>query len=585
MDTRTDELSPWEYYVEGVLSGNVVACEMVQLACKRHRENIAEQADDKFLFRFRPDLAEYALQFFRSLNLTKALKRPKPFKPEPWQAFIVASLFGWVRKEKQDGDANRRFRRAHITVARKNGKSHFMAALGLYCLFADKEMGAEVYSAATKKDQARMIFDAAVEFRRHSANYKALITHKNSTLAVIGTGSKFQALSSDEEGMDGLNVHCGLIDEFQNHKNGTTYERISTATAARSQPLVITIGTAGTDKESVCGREHDLAARVLHKDATDDTYFAYIAECDENDDWENEEVWKKANPNLGISVNIEDLRAKAQEARNEPAKLNSFLRLHLNIWTQQDSVYIPMHRWRECTGEITRTDEKGIRVVVDPRNRQAVEDAMLAEWRLPFAGLDLSSKDDITALVLLFPPSEKDPRYVATCRFYVPGECIEKRSRNDRVPYDLWIRDGLIIKTEGEVVDYDFIRADVVKLHHKQHFQMVGCDPWNALMLINALKGEGVPIVEVQQGYKSLSDATKELLAWVLGKKISHLNNPVLNWMCGNMAVAMDPAGNVKPDKSKSRERMDGMSALVNSVFVALSRQKSIYSTRGIISI
>lgn len=578
---QIEKVQAWTAYIDGVLTGDIPACEAVKFACKRHVSDLEKSKSDEFLYRFSPGLAKRVLDFFGTLQLTKALKKPRHFEPELWQCFILAMLFGWVRKD----DGNRRFRRAYITVGRKNGKSHLLAGVGLYGLVADGEYGAEVYSVATKKDQARMIFDAAVEFRRSSGNLKSLVTHKNSTLSVIGTGSKFQALSSDEEGMDGLNVHVGMIDEFQNHKLDTTYERITTATAARRQPLILTIGTAGVDRLSPCGREYNLAKRILQGDADDDTYFAYVAEADEEDDWEDEAIWAKANPNLGVSVNIEDLRAKAQEARNEPAKLNSFLRLHLNIWTQQAYVYIPMHRWRECVGEVKTTEKDGRVVVVDPRNRVAVEDAMLAQWRPPFVGLDLSSKEDITALAMLFPPKQAEESWVVTCRFWVPQDCVAKRAKKDRVPYDLWIRDGLITATPGEVVDYEYVKADVVKLHHKLHFQASGCDPWNALMLINALKGEGVPVVEVQQGFRSLSDATKTLLAWTLGKKISHLNDPVLNWMCGNMAVAMDPSGNVKPDKEKARERMDGMAAIVNAIFVALSRQQSIYASRGILTI
>lgn len=580
LDSTEKQLQPWDFYIEGVLSGNIIACEAVKLACQRHVNDLESSKGDSYSYKFDVARAVRVLSFFKAMKLTKALKKPRSFRVEPWQAFILAMLYGWVRKD----DSNRRFRRAYLTVARKNGKSHLLAGIGLYGLIADDEFGAEVYSVATKKDQAKMIFDAAVEFRRHSGNMKQYVTHKNSTLSVLATGSKFQALSADEEGLDGLNISLGLIDEFQNHKNSNVYERISTGTGARLQPLIITIGTAGTDRLSPCGLEYGLAKRILHGDANDDTYFAYIAEADEDEDWEDETIWAKANPNINVSVNIEDLRAKAQEAKNEPAKLNSFLRLHLNIWTQQEYVYIPMHRWRECVGEVRTVDEKGAEVVVNAKNRVAVEDAMLAQWRLPFAGLDLSSKNDITALVMLFPPGGKDTRWVVTCRFFVPQDCVAQRAKKDRVPYDLWVRDGLITATPGEVVDYEYVKAEVVKLHHKQHFQTTGVDPWNAIMLLSALKGEGVPVVEVQQGYRSLSDPTKELLAWVLSKKISHLNDPVLNWMCGNLAVAMDPSGNVKPDKERARERMDGMAALVNAIFVALARQQSVYATRGLLT-
>lgn len=590
MDNLT-KVQPWDYYVEGVLSGNIPACDFIKKACQRHLNDIARSTspDGNFAYVFNPAKADRVIKFFSRLQLTKGLPYPgKKFKPELWQCFILAMLFGWVSKIT----GLRRFRKGHIMVPRKNGKSHLFAGIGLYGTIADNEMGSEVYSAATKKDQAKIIWEAAVEFRRHSGNLAQLVEKSVSSLFVRQSGSKFQPLSSDEDGLDGLNTHIGLVDEYQNHKTAVVYERIDTSTSSRDQPLLLSTGTAGTDPLSPCGLERNYAANVLTGDFNDDTYFSFLAEADEEDaksNWDSVETWYKANPNLGISKKLEYMVIQCQAAKNEPAKLNAFLRLDLNIWTQQDYAWMPMDKWRRCTGPVQlKYEEEKVRVIHytgSAANKKEIEDAMLSQWRQPFAGLDLSERGDITSLVLLFPPSSIDPTWVVLTYHFVPDDCVEKRSKNDRVPYDLWIKEGRINKTPGVTVDYDFVKAEVLRLHSKLHFKGLAVDPHNALMLNNQLRGEGVPVVEVQQGWKSLSDPTKELMAWVLGKKINHLNDPVLNWMAGNVAIKTDPQGNIVLDKSKARERIDGMAALVNAMHLALSQSYSVYSSRGLITI
>lgn len=586
METNpTIRLSAWDYWVEGVLSGNIPVCALVRKACERHVRDIERSVagDPGFPYRFDERKAARVVKFFGALRLTKGLPHPgRPFRPEPWQQFILVSIFGWVHKET----GLRRFRKGHAMVPRKNGKSHLYAGIGLYCMIADGEMGADVYSVATKKDQAKMIWDAAVEFRRHSGDMAQKVGKSVAALFVRETSSKFMALASEEDGLDGLDVHCGLVDELQNHKTDAVYERMVTGTSSRRQPLLLSIATAGVSQESPCWREHEYASHVLLGDFADETYFAFIAEADEADDWESEETWKKCNLNLGVSKTWEYMRTEYEAAKNQPAKLNAFLRLDLNRWTQQDTAWMPMHKWRLCSADITVADpEKGSTVKVDAGDKAAVEDAMLAQWRPPFGGLDLSEKGDITSLTLLFPPCDVDPQWVVQAYHFVPEDCVEKRAKNDRVPYDLWIREGRIMKTPGAVVDYDFVRAEVLRLHRKLHLQGLAVDPHNALMLNNQLRGEGVPVVEVQQGWKSLSDPTKELMAWVLGRKLNHLNDPVMNWMMGNVAVWQDAAGNIKPDKAKARERIDGVAAMVNAIYLALSRSYSVYSSRGLLTI
>lgn len=574
----------WDKYVEGVLSKQIPACEFVRLACQRHTSDIErskQNGQDGFRYEFDKERARRVIDFFCRLKLTKGLPEPQNFTPRPWQQFIIASLFAWVDKE----NGLRRFRSAHIMVPRKNGKSTTFAGVGLYGLLSDDEMGAEIYSAATKKDQAKFIWDAAVEFRRSSGNLANYVKKSVTALYVPSTNSKFAALSSDEDGMDGLNSHIALIDELQNHKTDVVYGRMDTSTAARRQPLILSIATAGVDRNSICWDKHEYGVKVLNGIFKDDTFFAYLSEADKDDNWEDERTWIKANPNYGVSVNPEDLRRKAEEAKNQPSRRNDFLRLHLNIWTQQDTAWMPIEKWLKCSFPIAagEKDKKRDTDLRDYRNRPAVEDALCG--RRPYAGLDLSERGDITALMLLFPPNADDPHWVTLGTYFVPQEGIVEKVKRDRVRYDIWAQEGRIIATPGNVVDYDFVRAETIRQFKKFRFLELGVDPWNALQLSQQLIGEGVPVIEVQQGFKSLSDPTKELMAWVLEKKLNHLGDPVLAWMAGNIAVAKDAAGNIKPDKAKARDRIDGISALVTAGSRALLRKRSVYSSRGIVTL
>lgn len=578
----------WDQYVEDVIGGQIMAGRMLRLACERHRKDLARQDTPEFPYRFDEESARRVVRFFSRLILTKGLPPGgKQFIPEPWQQFILASLFGWKRQ-----DGSRRFREAHVMVARKNGKSHLWAGVGLYGLMADSEIGAEVYSAATVKDQAKILWDAAVEFRRASGNLIQLVAlaRGSNTLLIRETASKFKPLSSDVDGMEGLNVHIGLIDELQKHKTRAVYDALHSSILQRRQPLILSIATAGVTRTSVCWEQREYAVKVLEGVFQDETFFCFLAEADEGDDWEKEDTWRKANPSLGIpgGVNLESLRESAKKAKNQPSYLNTFKQRHLNIWTAQDECWMPMHRWYECGGRITKVDPNDEQklIVIDPKDRTAVEDAMLAQWRLPFAGLDLSERGDITALMLLFPPTEKDLHWITLGSYFVPEAGVEDRVKNDRVPYDVWIREGQLFTTPGEVVDYGFVRAEVLRVHQKLHIQGLAVDPHNALQLNKQLQGDGIQVVEVQQGWKSLSDPTKNLMAWVLEKRIYHLKDPVLSWMMSNVVVWRDAAGNIKPDKAKARERIDGVTALVNAMHLALLRTEGPYTeTRGIVSI
>jgi phage terminase large subunit-like protein len=559
---------PAEIYAREAAAGRIACSRWVRLAAKRHLRDL-EDAPGRGL-RFNVEAGQRAIDFFGFLRHSKGEWNGKAFQLEPWQAFIVWSIFGWKRK-----DGLRRFRSAYVEVPRKNGKSTLCAGIGLYLFFADDEGGAEVYCAATKKDQARIVFEEAVKMRASSPSLAKRIVKNRDNMHTFA-GQKFEPLGADEDTLDGLNIHGYIVDELHAHKSRGLLDVLDTATGARRQPLGFKITTAGFNRESICWKEHEYGTRILEQVIEDDSTFVYIACLDDGDDWELEKNWQKANPNYDISVKVDDLRRKALKAAQEPTALNSFLRLHLNQWTQQETRWMPLDKWNACVGEsLAGVDAKVLR-------EQMAE--KLAGRRC-FGGLDLSSKIDLTAWVLLFPPSEDDPRWIVLPRFWIPDENVLERVKKDRVQYDVWIREGFISTTEGNVVDYDEIRAAIVR--DRQRYDLVECafDPWNATQLAVDLGKDAVKAVEFRQGYASMSGPTNELMALVVGRKLAHLANPVLRWQAGNLVVKQDEAGNVKPDKAKSSEKIDGIVGLVMALGRAIAtpaKGRSIYETRGI---
>ena len=571
----------------------------MRLAAERHLRDL-ETCAARDLY-FDPQAAQRAIDFFGFLHHSKGEWSGQVFELQPWQLFIVWCLFGWKRR-----GGLRRFQSAYVEIPRKNGKSTLCAGIALYLFFADGEAGAEVYCAATKKDQARIVYLEAERMRTASPGLAKRIVKFRDNMNIPATASKLEPLGADEDTLDGLNIHGYIVDELHAHKTRGLLDVLDTATGSRRQPLGFKITTAGFDRLSVCWKEHEYNARVLEGLIEDDTVFAYIACLDDGDDWELEENWHKANPNLGISAKLEDLRRKAHKAKQDPSFLNSFLRLHLNKWTQQETRWMPIDKWNACVGFSLKDRDAKVLLL-------EMQEKLLG--RRCFGALDLSSKIDIAAWVKLFPPSEEDPRWIVLPRFWIPEDNVQKRVSEDRVPYDLWIREGFLETTEGNVVDYDEIKAAIVgdPYFGQTHIAMspepgdvvtipnpyigrkgdrdrynlieVGFDPWNATQIAVDLGKAGVKTVEVRQGYGSLSEPTKHLMTLVLGQKLAHLANPVLRWMAGNLVVTQDAAGNIKPDKAKSSEKIDGIAGLV----IALSRAiatpgvaRSIYDKQGI---
>lgn len=485
--------------------------------------------------------AQKAVDFFA--KFCKHVKGPlagQPFVLDDWQERdIVRPLFGWKRK----ADGTRKYRRAYIEIPRKSGKSTLVAGLGNYLLTADGELGAEVYSAAADRDQAAIVFDVAKQMVEASPALAKRVQPYRRSMVVQQTGSSYKVLSADAPTKHGLNASAILFDELHTQPNRELWDVLTTSTGARTQPLVIAITTAGYDKHSICWEQHDYAVKVRDGVIPDDSLLVVIYAAEEKDDWTDPKVWAKANPGLGKSITLEYLKAEAKRAQEVPAYQNTFRRLHLNQWTEQATRWIDMAVWERNTGEpFTAESLKG---------------------RECFAGLDLASTTDITALPLLFPPVEEGERWKILWNFWVPRDGMEKRARLDRVPYDVWSREGLITATEGNITDYGIIRRDINDLRGKYNIKEIAFDRWNASQLVTQLMDDGLAMVEFGQGFASMAAPTKELLTLLLGENLAHGGNPVATWMASNVTVRTDPAGNVKPDKGKSTERIDGIVALI----------------------
>jgi len=509
---------------------------------------------------FDEQAAAVAVAFFERLLVhVKGEWAGQPFLLLPWQKKIVRDVFGWKRP-----DGTRRYRTVYIEVPRKNGKSNLAAGLALYMLFLDDEPGAEIYSAAADTDQAAIVFDLAKQMVEASPALEARSEVYKRSIVVPATRSVYRVVSADAYTKHGFNAHGVVFDELHAQPNRELWDVLTTATGARRQPLVIAITTAGYDRESICWEQHEYARKVAEGIIEDDTFYPAIWAADEDDDWLDEEVWKKANPSLGHTLKWEYLRGEARRAQQSPAYQNTFRRLHLNQWTQQETRWLPMEAWNACAHE--------------------VDEEALAGW-VGYGGLDLASSVDIAAFEIVFPPREEGDLWRVVSRFWIPEENIVERARRDRVPYDAWVRDGYITATPGNVIDYAFIMAEIERLGEMYDIREIAFDRWGAVQISTALEERGFTMVQFGQGFRSMSPPTKELLRLVLEGKIAHGGHPVLRWMADNLVVDTDPAGNVKPNKKKSREKIDGMVALIMALDRATRHAAeggSVYETRGI---
>lgn len=517
-------------YAEAVVRGEYVVGRLVRLACERHLRDL-ETGSLRGL-KFDEDEAQYAIDYFPILKLPDGAGAGGGFELLPWQKFVVGSLFGW-----KGPDGRRRFHYALVEVARANGKSPLAGGIGMFMLTADGEQGAQVYSAATTRDQAKIVFNDGVHMAEKSALWPRLTKTVNN-LAYMANNSFFRPLAADSSKMDGLRVHGALVDELHEHPNGEVLAKLRTGMKS-TQPLLFMITTAGYDRHSVCYEEHEHATKVLEGLIENDAYFAYVACPDPDDEWTDESCWPKANPSLGRTVRLDTLREECELAKQIPGQQNAFKRLRLNIWTEQDVRWLDMALWD-----------------------QNCEEPVIEKAKPCFVGLDLSTTTDLSALEIYWPHNGSWEHH-----YFVPQDNILKRAERDRVPYPLWVEQGYLHATEGNVVDYGHIREVLNTLvDDGYNIQEIAFDPWNATSLVTDLVSDGFTCVPVRQGFASLSAPTKEFEKQLLAKGYKIGRNPVTRWAASNVTVEQDPSGNIKPSKAKSTERIDPIVAMVIAV-------------------
>jgi phage terminase large subunit-like protein len=530
-----------DQYISDVLSGKIPACKWVKLAIQRHLDDL-ENGHERGLV-FDPKSGERIILFFTFLKHYKGAFAGRPFELLPWQQTMLYILYGW-----RYNNGERRFKYAYVEVSRKNGKTTLASGASLFALIADGEEGAEVYTAATKRDQAKIAFNDAKIMVEKSPDLKQLVEVYQHNLHVTTTHSKLEALSSDYDTSDGLNPHFALVDEYHAHKDAGLYNVIKSGMGARKQPLLFTITTAGFNKMGPCFALRKTCTEILEGIKEDDSQFAIIYTLDEGDDYLDEKVWIKANPSLGASISYQWLRQEVIQAKNNPTELVNLLTKNFNTWTDASAVWLEDKRWMACGGDV---DTEEIRQDV------------------AFGGLDLASTRDVNAFTLLF-PVESLEKYVTLTWYWIPADTMKERVQKDGVRYDLWVDEGWITLTEGNVTDYRKIKMDIMNLCDLYRVEAVGFDRWNSSQLIIELTEEGLNMQPFGQGFASMSQPSKTLETWVMSKSILHDNNPVTRWMLGNVELVRDAAGNIKPDKSKSQEKIDGIVSMIIAIGIML---------------
>lgn len=510
--------------------------------------------------------ADYAVNFIECLCHTKGTWAGEPFELIDWQEQIVRDIFGIIKP-----NGYRQFNTAYIEIPKKQGKSELAAAVALLLTCGDGEERAEVYGCAADRGQASIVFEVAADMIRMcpALNKRCKILTATKRIVYLPTNSFYQVLSAEAYSKHGFNIHGVVFDELHTQPNRKLFDVMTKGSGdARMQPLYFLITTAGTDTKSICYETHQKAKDILEGRKHDSTFYPVIYGAEMNDDWTDPKVWKKANPSLGITVGIDKVKSACESAKQNPAEENTFRQLRLNQWVKQAVRWMPMDKWEAC-----KTDFK----------------AEELEGRVCYGGLDLSSTTDITAFVLVFPPTENDANYYILPCFWIPEENMEARVMKDHVPYDIWERKGFIQTTEGNVIHYGFIEAFIEELGKKYNIKEIAFDRWGAVQMTQDLDNLGFTVIPFGQGFKDMSPPTKELMNLVLGKQLKHNGNPVLHWMMDNVCVRVDPAGNIKMDKAKSTEKIDGAIALVMALDRAIRNgsetSESVYDTRGLLII
>ena len=507
--------------------------------------------------------ADRAVTFIENLCHTKGKWAGTPFWLLPWQEQLIRDIFGIVKP-----DGNRQFRTAFVEICKKVGKSELAAAVALYLLYADNEPSAEVYGAAADRQQASIVFDVAKQMVEMAPALMKRSKLMGATKRIVNYSNAgyYQVLSAEVGGKHGFSVSGLVFDEIHTQPNRQLYDVLTKGSSdARQNPLHFIITTAGNDRHSIAYELHTKAVDILEGRRVDPTFYPVVYGLKDDEDWEDEANWYKVNPSLGYTVDIERLRDAYREAKQNPADEITFKWLRCNMWVSSTVAWIPD--------------------AIYMRGNEPIDMDALA-GRDCYAGLDLSSTGDITALVLIFPPRDEEEKYVLLPYFWIPEETIPRRVKANSVPYDIWEKQDYIMSTEGNVIHYDFIEKFIMDLSEKYHILEIAVDRWNATQMIQNLEGEGFTIVPFGQGFSSMSAPTKEFYRLLMEGRIIHGGNPVLRWMAGNVVIDTDPAGNIKVTKAKSKEKIDGIVAAIMALDRCIRQEGqsgSVYDERGLL--
>ena len=532
--TQRDHVALADGYIDDVLEGRIPACKWVRLACERQRMDLART---DWRWRFDAARAAHVCRFAEMMPHVKGewARARSTLTLEPWQCFILTTVFGWV-----DEAGNRRFKKAYTEIPRKNAKSTLSSSVGLYLLTADGEPGAEIYSAATTRDQAKIVWGDAKAMAAASPLFRRRFGVETGAHAIFvpGENASFKPLSRDQGGnLDGLNLHGGIVDEFHGHKDRAIWDVLVTAMGARAQPLLWAITTAGFDRSGICYEERSYVIKILDRVTEDDEYFGVIYTIDADDDWADPANWRKANPNWGVSVKPEAIEREARKALQMASAQNNFLTKHLNVWVNADTAWMDVRAWEAC-------EDRSL----------ALEDFAGEECIL---GLDLASKVDIADKVRWF---VRDGIHYVFAEHYLPERAVEMASNSQ---YDGWRREGWLTVTDGEVTDYDVIEEGIRE--DCTRFQVRDCafDPFQATQLSGHLLADRVPMVEVRPTVLNFSEPMKQLEALVLSGKLRHNGDPVLTWMVSNVVCHRDAKDNIYPRKERPENKIDGVVAMI----------------------
>lgn len=532
---KTKPLHRVHQYARDVLKGTLVVGTLVRLACERHERDLKESSRKGF--EFNEKAADHAIDFIekwvRLPDTSDDNGHAKPFRLEPWQAFVVGSLFGW----KWKASGNRRFRNAFIEIGKGNGKTPLLAAIGLYGLMMDGQKAPEIYAAAADRDQAMIMYRDAVRMVDASPELakrikKSGIQHVHNMAYGLGF---FRPFSREQSAKSGTRPHMGLIDEVHEHPNAEIVNKIRAGAKGNMDALFPEITNSGWDRTSVCWQHHEHSRRIVEQTVEDDRWFAYVCVLDDGDDpLTDESCWLKVNPNLGVSIQREYLRDQVSAAKNIPAETNTVLRLNFCVWTQQQTRAIDMVKWRAC-GRFTESELLG---------------------RPCFGALDLGQTDDFSAWLRMW--DLEDGRVAIKVRFWLPQIALEKYPHR---PYDIWRRDGMLEITEGDITDYDLIEASVLADCQEAGIREVAYDKRFAEQLAQHLIGAGVTMVDQPQGFQ-LNEAIRRKGELIASGQLCHGDHPIMNWMADNYVVRHGIKGDVRPDKEKAAEKIDGQVAL-----------------------